>query len=56
MLMVCSCCLCRCAAGGKVEGEHNGTDASLVMTLEINHVVYQGVLFAKPPSTSSPQR
>ncbi len=55
---VCVCvCACTHVAGGKGEGaEHNGTDASLVMTLEINQVIYQGVLFAKPPSSSSPQR
>ena len=44
-------------AGAKVEGgDQNGSDASLVMTLEINQVVYQGILFAKPPTASSPQR
>lgn len=45
------------SAGGKTEGEEgNGVDASLLVTLEINNTVYQGVLFAKPQSASSPQR
>lgn len=43
------------SAGGKTEGEEgNGVDASLLVTMEINNTVYQGVLFAKP--ISSPQR
>lgn len=45
------------ATGSKVEGEEqNSVDASLVVTLEINNTVYQGVLFARPQSASSPQR
>lgn len=46
------------ATGGKTdEGEEqNGLDASLLVTLEINSTVYQGVLFAKPQAVSSPQR
>jgi len=45
---------CVCAGSqGDASNEHNGGDASLVMTLEINQVVYQGVLFAKPPVSSS---
>ncbi len=43
-------------AGGKIDGagdESGGVDASLLVTLDINNTVYQGVLFAKPHSTSS---
>lgn len=44
-------------AGSKTEGEEvNSVDASLLVTLEINNTVYQGVLFAKPQSASSPQQ
>lgn len=44
-------------AGGKTEGEESSAvDASLLVTLEINNTVYQGVLFAKPQAISSPQR
>lgn len=50
------------AAGGKTDSEEvNGSgssiDASLLVTLDINNTIYQGVLFAKPQhSISSPQR
>lgn len=49
--------LCFSSASTKTEGEEqNGVDASLLVTLEINNTVYQGVLFAKPQALSSPQR
>ena len=37
------------AAGGKSE---SGEGSSLLVTMEINNVVFQGVLFAKPQHNS----
>ena len=43
-------------AGGKEGGDDGSSSASLLVTLELNNTVFQGVLFAKPISSSSPAR
>ena len=45
-----------CTAGGKEGGGDGSNSASLLVTLELNNTVFQGVLFAKPISSSSPTR
>ena len=40
-------------AAGESSGDSNGSaDASLLVTLQLNSVIYQGVLFAKPNSVA----